>query len=332
MQEMKPADKTTLYRELAKLTQADFHLDRSLTLLLGQKTSPGRRAFLLGMQRGLSEGKSVSESVREHSSHLVTGLELALIESGERSGQLSSAFHHLARYFASAENAARQMRGAMIYPLILLHLAILLPEIPAAIVRTEGPGFTVRILIMVGALWLLLAGIYVAWLKLEERALTSASVDRWLNRVPLIGPARHHWAMARFCQVFHSGLLAALRMSEITRLAGEAAQSGLIRAASHEAADSIELGEQLSLSLADTQVFDPLFINALATAEEVGKLDEEMARWTTAETLSASESIERASLWLPKIGYGLVVIFVVYRIFGMVQGYYGGMLEQIERL
>jgi hypothetical protein len=44
----------------------------------------------------------------------------------------------------------------------------------------------------------------------------------------------------------------------------------------------------------------------------------------------ANEAIERASLWLPKIGYTLVALFTAYRIIMMVQGIYGGMLKQFQ--
>ena len=329
---MTPAEKTALYRELAKLTQADFHLDRSVALLLSQKSLPGRRAFLEGMQRGLEEGKSLAEAIREHNGKTVAGLDLALIEAGERSGKLSAAFNHLARYYASADGAVRQMRGAMIYPLILLHLAIVLPELPSAIVATEGPGFLPKVLLGFGVLWAVVGGMYFLWRWLSEKALTSAQADGWLNRVPWIGPARRHWALARFCQVFHAGLLAGLRMSDICRLAGMAAQSGGIRAGAEVAAARIEEGETLSMGLADAGAFEPLFVNSVATAEEVGKLDEEMARWSTDETLSAAQALEKASVWLPKMGYALVVIFVGYRIISMVMGYYGGILQQMKEL
>ncbi len=330
---MKSAEKTALYRELAKLTQADFHLDRSLTLLLSQKSSPGRRAYLEGMQRGLTEGKSLAESIQEYNQKLVTSLEMALIEAGERSGKLNAAFNHLARYFASADGAARQMRGAMIYPMVLLHLAIVLPEIPTAFVATDGPGFFSRVLLWFVLLWVVLVATYFLWQWLTQKALDSAQVDRALNRLPWIGPARRHWAMARFCQVFHAGLLAALRMSAICRLAGEASQSGSLKKAAFAAAELIEAeGEPLSTSLAQEEGFDPLFLNALATAEEVGQLDEEMARCASAETLSAAEAMERAALWLPKIGYAIVVLFVVSRIVTMLQGYYGGMLRHLDSL
>lgn len=330
---MKPAEKTALYRELAKLTQADFHLDRSLELLLSQKSSPGRRAYLEGLQKGLAEGRGLAESLRTQNGQLISGLEIALTEAGERSGKLSAAFNHLARYFASEEGARRQMRQAMIYPLILLHLAIVLPEIPTALTATEGPGFATRILIMVGILWAGLAVLAALWGWLVRQAPLSPSIDACLGRVPWIGKARRHWALARFCQVFHAGLLAALRMSEICRLAGEASQSARIRHGAAQAAETIkEQGEKLSLALAETGAFPSPFVNAVATAEEVGKLDEEMARWNTAETVSAAEAMERAAQWLPKAGYALVVGFVMYRIFTMVQGYYGSIRQHLDAL
>ena len=100
---MTHSEKATLYRELAKLTDADFHLDRSLAFLLGQKPSPQKRAFLEGLKRGLESGQSIAESIQTHNVALVGGLEISLIEAGERSGKLASAFNHLTRYFSAME-------------------------------------------------------------------------------------------------------------------------------------------------------------------------------------------------------------------------------------
>lgn len=330
---MNAAEKSSLYRELAKLTQADFHLDRSLQLLLSQKRAPGRRVFLEGVQKGLDEGKGLTESIRTYNQELVSPLELTLIEAGEKSGRLSPAFHHLAHYFASADNAEKQMRGAMVYPLILLHLAIILPELPTAVVSAQRSEIFLRLALWIGLLWVGLIGLSFLARWLSKKAQTSATLDTQLNRIPWIGPARQHWAMARFTQVFHAGLLAALRMSEISRLAGDASQSGRLKQGGYQAAELIEAnGESLSLALADSQVFDPHFINSVATAEEVGKLDDEMARWTATETANAEDAMGRASVWLPKICYGLVVGFVAYRIISMLLSYYGEVLKIMDRL
>lgn len=327
---MKHRDKASLYQELAKLTEADFHLDRSLTLLLGQSPKAEKRAFLEGMKRGLEAGQGIAESITKNNAAQVGGLELSLIEAGERSGKMAGAFNHLARYFSAMDGAARQARSALIYPLVLVHLAILLPELPAFIAAQDKDHPGSRMVIGLFGLWVVIFGGVVAWRGLSWRATESAGVDRWLNRVPFMGSARKHWALARFTQVAHACLLAALSMSETVRIAGRATQSGLLKKASEETAVQIEAGGTLSSALADAGGFSTEFVNAVATAEEAGKLDDEMARWTAAETMLANEAIESASLWLPKIGYAVVALFTAYRIITMMQGIYGGMLRQIE--
>lgn len=326
---MKAAEKASLYRELAKLTAADFHIDRSLALLLGQKSGKARRRYLQGMQTGLAEGKSIAESISS-GVPFVNGLEASLIAAGERSGRLADAFTHLARYFAAADAATKQARAASIYPIILAHLAIVLPALPAAIMGQTGNPIG-RVVLSIGAVWLALFVLGALWRLLSGLAVKSALWDRVLCRLPIVGPVRRHWSLARFTLVFHSGLLAALRMSEILELAGQASQSGRLRHASHKAARTIATaGQSLTDAMAATHDFPEEFVFSVATAEHTGSLDVEMLRWAEVETASATEAINRASVWLPRIGYGLVVLFVLYQIASMVQGYYGGILRQLE--
>ena len=136
---MKLSEKAALYRELAKLVGAAFHLDRTLELLLGQNPSHARRTWLLGLQKGLAEGLSVAEAVQTHNAAFSGGLEVTLISAGERSGRLADGFSHLARYFEAWELGLLQMRAALMYPLVLAHLGVIMPELPA-IVTAEMSG------------------------------------------------------------------------------------------------------------------------------------------------------------------------------------------------
>lgn len=328
---MRRTEKAELFHELAKLTAADFHLDRALQMLLDQKAGPGRRAWLEALQRGLGEGRGVAESLRVHGAGLADGMEIALLSAGERSGRLTPALEHLARYHASVAEAAAKARGALIYPLLLLHVAVVLPEIPATLHAEAGvTGFAIGVLWRLGLLWGGLLALGLLWRWAERRAERAPGPDRWLGRLPLLGAPRRHWALARFCQVFHAGLLAALRPSECCRLAGEAAQSGLLRRGGETAAHHVESGDALAEALASAACFEPAFVNAVATAEEVGGVDDEMRRWAQAESLRAAEAIERVAVWLPRLGYGLVVVYAVWRIFGLMLGYYAGFSRLLE--
>lgn len=331
---MKISEKALLYRELAKLVTADFHLDRSLDLLLRQNPSHARRAWLLGLKRGLGEGKSIAESLKEHCQTFTGTLEVALIEAGERSGRLGDGFAHLARYFEAWSMAVKQAVGALIYPLVLAHLGIVLPELPSLFMASmqQEPLVMRKILLPLVLLWLGIALLVVLWRWLVRKGAESPRVDAWLARVPWIGSARQHWALARFAQVFHACLVAAMRMTECMQLAGGASHSGLLRQAAEGAAQRIAAGETVAGAMADVHGFPMVFVHGIATAEESGTLDHEMNRWAASETIEAGDAVQRAAQWMPKIAYGVVVVYVVYRIFVLMAGYYGGMAQQFESI
>ncbi len=330
---MKLSEKALLYRELAKLVAADFHLDRSIQLLLKQQPSHARRTWLQGLQLGLQEGKGIAASISEHCGEFSDSLEFALIDAGERSGRLGDAFSHLSRYFEAWNIAVKQAIGAMIYPLVLAHLGIMLPELPTMVTATmeDKPVTLGGIFLPLAILWLILLSLFLLWRWLSRLGAESAPVDLWLSRLPLIGSVRRHWALARFSQVFHACLLASMRMTESMLLAGSASHSGMLRHASRDAALRIAAGETIAGAMADVHGFPLVFVHGVATAEESGTLDHEMNRWAAAETIEAGDAVQRAAQWLPKIAYGTVVLYVVYRIFVMLSGY-AGMLKQIENM
>ena len=326
------ADKATLYRELAKLIGADFHVDRAVDLLAGQNPPQPRKAFLEGLQRGLARGDGIAKALEQENRALVTGMEIALVSAGETSGRLAQPFEHLARYFAAVDDGVRQARSAMIYPLILVHLAIVLPELPALFVDTGKGNPVVPIVTKLAIFWLLALVVWQIWKALSTAAVKSAAVDRFLNRLPLIGKARQHWALARFTQVFHAGLLAAMRMAHVTRISGEASQSGVMLHGAESAATRIDDGAQLAPSLRQANAFPRMFVDSVATAEEVGSLDKEMQRWATAETDLAGEAMQRMAIWLPKAGYAIIVLYVAWRIVSMFMGIYEPIFRMSKEL
>lgn len=65
------AEKAMLYREMAKLIGADFHVDRAVALLLGQQPSGGKKMYLEGLQRGLEKGAGVAAALKAENAGLI---------------------------------------------------------------------------------------------------------------------------------------------------------------------------------------------------------------------------------------------------------------------
>ena len=328
--QLSAADKARLYRELAKLIGADFHADRAVELLAGQNPPQPRRAFIEGLQRGLARGDGMAGALERENHALVSGLEIALVSAGETSGRLAQSFEHLARYFSAVDAGLGQARSAMIYPLVLVHLGIVLPEMPLLIIGTGEGSPLMTVAAKIAVFWLALFAGWQVWKWLAAAAVESAGIDRLLNLLPLIGPVRRHWALARFAQVFHAGLLAAMRMSRIAQLAGEASQSGVMKEGAASAAARIETGQPLAASLRAGTGFPRVFVDSVATAEEAGALDAEMQRWAAAEADLAGDAMQRLAGWLPKAGYAIIVLYVAWRIISMFAGVYAPVFKLLE--
>jgi type II secretory pathway component PulF len=175
--------------------------------------------------------------------------------------------------------------------------------------------------------WLALGLLWWLWGMLSRVATRSATVDRLINVLPLVGAVRRHWALARFCEVFHSALMAAMSITECLKMSGEAAQSGVLRDGAAEAITSVHAGSRLEEALVPSGAFPRTFTNAIATAEASGGLDHEFRRWAQAETEMAGEAQRRVADWYPKALYFMIVGYVGLKIIGFASDYYGTIMN-----
>lgn len=327
---MKNSDKATVFRELAKLLKADFHLDRSLDLLLNQKPKAAIARWLQHVKSHLSQGIGIAEAIRQTSAYHTTPntLDIAMISAGEHSGQLAQSFSLLARYYATLTHSVNQARSALLYPVLLVHLAIILPELPDAIASGDLAAAPLRIIIRLSIFWLVLALLAWTWRRLTSAAATSPTADRFLAAIPLLGSMRAHWALARFSQVAHSTLLAAIPPQNWLPLAGAASGSGQFLHGSTRAASAVSSGQPIAESLRHAGGFPKPYVDSIDTAEESGTLDLELARWADLETESAQTAMAQVAAWLPKILYALIVLYVAYRIINMVTDIYAPFLRE----
>ena len=138
------------------------------------------------------------------------------------------------------------MMKSMIYPLIVLHLGIFIGVAPSAMMKGET---FLKILGQL-AVTLIIAYVIALVVLIVVRAVLKAAphsvaVDRFLQRIPFVGKARQNMAMARFCKVYHSCLLAGISMVETAGIASSASHSGVIREAGKRLVKAAQAGISL---------------------------------------------------------------------------------------
>lgn len=325
---LSPKRKELFYTELAKLTGAGFGVREAARAMIESGVPAAERSLLDSILEGLDQGKSIGGSFAAAG---VSELEQMLVEAGEKSGKPEPAFAHLADYFGMIAEARRQAWTAMIYPLVLLHLGLMLAALPTDIaIHGFQPGvMIVRFFIGLAVTYALIAVGY-GWVRwMISKAPESEAIDRRLGAIPVVGKARAALALARFARVFHAGLLAGLPMRETVRMAGEASQSGRVGAASARIASVVKEGGAVGPVMAGEPVFPKAFARSYATAEESGTLDADMDRWAKHFAADAADRVKRLTLVLPKIGYALIVAFVVWKILAFYAGYYGAIESEL---
>lgn len=323
--------KHLFYAELSKLVEAGFGIREAGRILQDTRLPGPQQQLLKLMQTGLENGKSIADSFGSDPS-LVSDLERSIISAGERGGRLAPAFQHLADYFQLLATARSEAVKSLIYPAVLLHLGIIVGSVPTALFNGESTSsILTKIAISLCIVYAIGFVIVTIARLLLKAAPTSAPIDRFLNAIPVLGRARRDLALARFTKVYHTCLLAGLSMRETVATATGAAHSGIIASSGVQLLETVNSGDKLGPAFVHSNAFPKTFARSYTTAEESGMLDKDLARWSELFQQDAIRGARRVSALIPKIFYALVVIFVVWKILGFYQSYYGAIEKMGEQ-
>ena len=320
----KPKQRAQFFRELAQLTGAGISVTQAGKVLGQEWRGASVKGAVALMEKGLAEGRTIADALAAS----LTPMEHSIIQAAERGGKLAQGFRHLEEYYHLLDETVARVRGALLYPLFMLHAAVLLPALVSGVMAGGGPDDILKSLALgLAGIWI---GVGVVWWGgrwLGRLAVTSAPVDRALVMIPLIGPARKTLALARWHAVVHFNIASSQRISEGLREAGRATRGALLNAASQRAARSVEDGVELGASLIAQPAFPREMSAALAAAEFTGNLDTETLRLSRHSMLQAAATLETNTKRLCGVFYGMVVMFTAWQIL-RVAGLYVGMYSK----
>ncbi len=312
--------RTAFFRDLAQLTAAGVPISQAVNVLGNEWRSDEVKAAMARMKAGLAAGRTIADAL----SSSLTAMEHSIIQAAERGGKLEAGFRHLEQYYQLLDQTRARVRGALLYPLFMLHAAVLLPVMVGGVIAGHGPeAILISLLLGVAGIWGGLALLWWGGRWLGQIAATSTVVDQALGLVPLIGTARKRLALARWHAVVHFNIASSQRISDGLREAGRAAGGALLERASQRAAQAVDEGTELGPALTAESAFPREMSGALAAAEFSGTLDHETLRLSRAAMAEAAGSMETSSRWLCGGFYGLVMLFTAWQILRVASGYFG---------
>ena len=109
--------------QLAVMVRAGISLQDSLESIAEQNSNQKFRAVIIDLKNRIEAGQSFSQALSEHP-QVFTNLYINMVAAAEVSGSLSSMLQKLAEYLDSEAETRSQVRGAMVYPVIIAVMAV----------------------------------------------------------------------------------------------------------------------------------------------------------------------------------------------------------------
>lgn len=296
--------------QLSTLTEAGIPVVKALTILEGQ-TRPGPFKDVLGeLVEDVSGGTPLSEAMGKHE-RAFDDLYSSMVRAGEAGGVLDRILQRLASFREKAASIRAQVRGAMIYPAVILVVA--LGVLSAVIVwviprfqdifrsfQVELPG-TTRVLLDVSdfavGYWYIAFGLPALLLLLHGMLMRRGGgyryrVHKLLLRIPALGVVIRHSLVATFSRTFGTLIQAGVPHLDALAIVRDATGNDVLQEGIEEIRQTVREGEGLARPMGETGLFDDLVVNMVDVGEETGELDRMLLRVADAYEVQVDRKIQ----------------------------------------
>lgn len=287
-----PKDIVTFTRLFATMIDAGLPIVQCLDILQGQTDNKFFAAILRDVKASVEQGATFSDSLRRHPK-VFDPLYTNLVQAGEVGGILDTILNRLAVYIEKAMKLRRQVRGAMVYPSIVLVvfmgvltilLAFVIPgfqnmfkdfgakdELPALtrVVMTVSHVFVSNFLYF----FLGLTGIIVALTYLYRTPRGKREIHRLMLKAPVLGGVLRKIAVARFTRTLGTLLSSGVPILDALEIVAKTAGNVIVEEAIMFSRARISEGKNMAEPLMQTNVFPPMVVQMVGVGEQTGALD-----------------------------------------------------------
>lgn len=288
---VKPMDVMLFAKQLYTLFKAGVPILRALAGLQETTQNPTMKIVLQDLRRALEGGVDLSTAMAQHPK-CFDGFFVAMVKVGESSGRLEEIFLRLAQHMEFEMFMQQQVKSALRYPSFVIMAmtaaigVINVMVIPAFSGVFKGLGAELpvptKILMATSAFsiehgWSILISAVLAffvWRKWTKSPQGKPVWDRFLLRMPIVGPIVTKASLARFTRAFALSLRSGVPLERALIGVAQTADNAYLTQQIDSMRERIMRGESLAHSAASAGVFTPMVLQMIAIGEETGMVDE----------------------------------------------------------
>jgi len=282
-------------RQFSTMVDAGLPIAQCLSILSEQSDSKVLRDVTGKIAHEVEGGVTLAESFRKYPK-VFNDLFTNMLQVGESGGVLDVVLQRLSVYIEKAAKLKGKVKGAMVYPLTIISVAVLVIifmmifVIPTFAKMFEGLGaelplptaivmwlseFTQKyILVMVGVG----AGVIYAIKRYYNTEQGSSVIDAFLLKVPVIGMLIRKVAVARFTRTLGTLISSGVPILEGLLITARSAGNRVVEKTVMQARTAVTSGRTLSEPLKGSTVFPPMVVHMINVGENTGALDQMLSK------------------------------------------------------
>ena len=288
---------TAFTRQLATLVNAGLPLMRCIEVLKKQKMSPAMADCLDGISENIAGGGTFSDALTAYPK-IFDNLYVNMVKAGEAGGVLEVVLNRLAEFAEKAQKIKNKVKGAMIYPSVVLFAAI---GITAFLLVTVIPKFQQVFNDILGGAALpaitefvmgisdfvqhnglqILAGVaalVVIYKIFGKTPFGAYQLDKLRISMPIIGTLVRRTAISQFSRTLGTLLASGVPILQALVIVRDTTGNRVVRKAIQTVHDAVKEGESMTDPLAASKVFPPMVVSMVQVGEETGALPDMLTR------------------------------------------------------
>jgi type IV pilus assembly protein PilC len=276
--------------QFASVIKAGVPMTQSLYILYRQTENKMLKAALETVYEDVQTGRTLSESMADHPK-VFPPLLINMVNAGEVSGTLEESLERMAVHFEKDYKLQRKVKGAMIYPVTVLIVAVLVvvflllkvvPTFEGIFGRmgTDLPAPTKMLLSASGyvqqnGLYLLIGAVLVLiaarmYIKTHNGRFAWHSL---LMKLPVVKKLLEHTIAARFSRTLGTLTSTGVPLEEALGVTGRVVNNAPAEKAIQRIQEDVNKGDSIALSMERTGLFPVMLVQMTQVGEESGTLD-----------------------------------------------------------
>ena len=339
---IKMRDIVILTRQFSTMN-AGLPLVQAMTILSEQSQNKTLGAIMRKVVFDVESGNTVADALSKHP-QAFSNLYVNMVAAGEAGGILDTILMRLATFMEKNDALIRKVKGAMIYPAVIMAVAaiaitvLLIFVIPVFenLFLSAGLALPLPTRIVMGMSrflnaywWMVLGAIGAAFFTLKKYHATSngkLQIDRFLLKVPVLGDVLRKSAVSRFTRTLGTLISSGVSILDGLEITAKTAGNRVVQDAIMESRSSIAGGDTIAQPLKKSGVFPPMVISMISVGEQTGGLDEMLSKIAD----FYDEEVDAAVSNLLSLLEPIMIVFLGIVVGGMVVSMYLPIFDMIN--